>query len=940
MSTNKITRQLLIAMERARLFYAGLGFAGIATLLLAGLLYWLAPGVGGTLVRLLTGGLILTGVGQLGIWYAWYLRKPDILGVRPWLYYPMLTTLSAGFCWGAITAHILPLHQTDTGLLILLTIGASALLATLLLSALELMVLLFFASFLTSLLWVFNFSHLWPSGSMVTVVLSFVLGLGLVATAFSLLFGIIARLRAGKQNVSGKLDQARLEMVGLNSRLSDEDERRRDVEQELYLAKEAAETANMVKGEFLATMSHEIRTPLNGIVPLLEILRETKLDREQRQFVTTALNSSYHLLSIINDILDFSKIEAGKLDLESIELNLQDLVESVVAMMAKSAERRGLDLDYQIEADLPRVVRGDPIRLRQVLTNLVSNAIKFTSKGGVRVEVASRGRSRKSVEVLFAVKDTGDGISEETQARLFRSFNQADASTTRKHGGTGLGLVISQRLVELMNGKIGVRSEVGTGSVFWFLVSMRKSLRDMPADRRSLQGVRVLTVDNNDRHAEKFAQYFDEWGVLHQQTDSTMDALSKLISTANLGESWAYELLIIDSKALAGRLPGFLRQINDEPVLGGLKLLIIGEVVRSASRLGVDATLARPVKKSDLYRTLCRLLDVQSEVVQRPGRERETLTNQFLYADSQEHSWGETVPIESLDQTGAETASDVQLMGHVLLVEDNLVNLNVAKKILLRLGLECDVAQDGLAALTAINHHQYDLVLMDCQMPRMDGYEATRAIRLREATRGLARLPVIAMTANAMEGDREKCLDAGMDDYLSKPVMPATLRLMLCQWLPRSELDTPETGNDGVEIDGSGFSCHPAGDRSNGQAQPGMDVDRAVLEELREIMDDDFVTLLLSFLDTAPGLIREIEAGILDRDVEQVILPAHSLKSSSANVGAQKLSDIARQVEQAARRGDLTAVSAAFKLLNHSFDTADRVLRKACEEGLDELSFD
>ncbi len=924
----------MIAMERVRLFYAGLGFAGVATLLPGGLVYWLNGSVGSGPIGILSGGLLLVGVAQLGLWYAWYRHKPEIAEISPWVYFPLPASLLSGLLWGAITACVLSLQQTDAGLLILLVIGASTLLSIMLLSALELMVLLFIAGFLAALLWVFNASRFWPSGASITVLLAVVLGLGLVAMAFSVLFGMIARLRAGKQNVSGKLNQARRKMDGLHSRLSEQDERRRDVEQKLYLAKEAAETANMVKGEFLAIMSHEIRTPLNGIVPLLEILRETTLNREQRQIVNTALNSSHHLLSIINDILDFSKIEAGKLDLESIELNLRELVESVVAMMAKSAERRGLELDYRIAADLPMVVRGDPIRLRQVLTNLVSNAIKFTPRGSVVVEAACRGRDRKHVEVIFTIKDSGVGISEEVQARLFHSFNQADASTTRKHGGTGLGLVISRRLVELMDGKIGVRSAVGKGSVFWFVVPLRKSLRDMPAERRSLQGLRVLVLDDNDRHAEKIGQYFAEWGILHQRADGSMDALAKLVSTASLGESWAYELLVIDSKALGGRLQGFLQEIDGEAALGGLKRLTIGHSPHSTTRLGLDATLGRPVKKSDLYRALCRVMDVQSEAGAGRQQGEEKLANQFLYADTQAQSWAETVPVDST-AAGIPPADEIQLMGHVLIVEDNLVNLNVAKKMLLRLGLTCDVAEDGLAALSAIDHQQYDLVLMDCQMPRMDGYEATRAIRLREVTQGLAHLPVIAMTANAMQGDREKCLDAGMDDYLSKPVMPATLRLMLSRWLPHDGPAVRQAESRVMEPDQRiGKRPATASIHAADGNQSAVEVDRAVLQELYEIMDDDFGGLLIGYLDAAPGLIREIEAGILDGDAQRVILPAHSLKSSSANVGAMKLSALACRLELAARQGDLAAITGAFEQLNQSFDAAGSVLRKACEQGL------
>ena len=336
------------------------------------------------------------------------------------------------------------------------------------------------------------------------------------------------------------------------------------LESELAEILDLAEDASRAKTEFLATMSHEIRTPLNGILPILEMLRDTRLDDEQLKMVRTAQGSSRHLLRIINDILDFAKVESGKLQLETIEIDVRDLVGSVTDLMSGSARNHNLKVSASVADNVPQVVRGDPIRLRQVLINLVSNAIKFTEEGGIRVEVSRGQSSQKEVELLFAVADTGVGMPAETADRLFQSFTQADASTTRKHGGTGLGLVICKRLVELMGGKIGIRSSVGQGSTFWFLVPLRKSVMEVPSARRSLKGVRILTLITDDEIAARVSQTLRSWGVVEESTNDPIDALSKLRSTAMLGETWGYDLALIDGSGFEQRLPNLLAEMRRE----------------------------------------------------------------------------------------------------------------------------------------------------------------------------------------------------------------------------------------------------------------------------------------------------------------------------------------------------------------------------------------
>lgn len=698
------------------------------------------------------------------------------------------------------------------------------------------------------------------------------------------------------------------ELDGAKTRLQEVVEARRTLEAELAEILDLAEDANRAKTEFLATMSHEIRTPLNGILPILEMLRDTALDREQLKLVRTAQSSSRHLLRIINDILDFAKVESGKLQLEAIEIDIRDLIGSVTELMSGSANNRGLKLSASVADNVPRAVRGDPIRLRQILINLVSNAIKFTEEGGIRVEVSRGQSSQKEIELLFAVADTGIGMSSETTDRLFQLFTQADASTTRKHGGTGLGLVISKRLVELMGGKIGVRSTPGQGSTFWFLVPLRKSLMEVPSARRSLKGVRILTLIEDPDVAARVSENLLSWGVLEEATKTPQDAVATLRSTAMLGDSWRFGLALIDGNGLEQRLPNLLAEIRAVDELKKLNILVSVGTETLAHKIkrsyGVYL-LSEALRPEPLRRMLYRLFDVESR--------------QFGNPDIQP---GEVYDDLNVSVGDIGLNDDVEIQPgtpgvRVLLVEDNPVNQGVIRKALSKLGLQCETAADGNEAVKRCQQQRYDMIFMDCQMPVMDGYEAT--VQIREFENGAKRLPVpiVAMTANAMEGDREKCLDVGMDDYLAKPVSFEQLRLAIRKWLPESP-----GGQKTAQIE----KDNPTGDRSG--EVPRSVLDPKVLAELRDIMEEDYLGLLGTYLRNAPKLVGEVRTAIQKGDVEAMVIPVHSLKSSSANVGAMPLSELARDAELKARAGDLVAASQAFQAVEAAFKLAESALKE------------
>ncbi len=676
----------------------------------------------------------------------------------------------------------------------------------------------------------------------------------------------------------------------------------RNMQAELVQAKQTAEAAMLSKSEFLATMSHEIRTPLNGIIPLLDILLSSPLAPDQQDYLQTAYNSACELLRIVDDILDYSKIEASKLVLESVVINLREISDSVKRLFEKNAEAKRIRFSVNIDPAVRLTVRGDPVRLRQVLTNLVSNAIKFTPRGTVAVQVSKRGETRSHSEILFVVKDTGVGIAPEGAAKLFQAFSQADATTTRIHGGTGLGLVICKRLIELMGGKIGVRSELGKGSVFWFSVPFLKAPGDFEHVRRTLRGARALVLSGDGPSIKRLSGYFAAWNMVHLSTASIPDALSKLRSSSGMGESWAYDVLVVDMNFVAGNPQALLRNIADG-ALESLRVLFLLADRDTPQEIAAEKralAIPRRYTERELSEALKRLLDIVE-----PGME---------------HAAAFALPATAEAPQVQIVAPDTNLQplsGHVLLVEDNAVNRQVAQRLLALNGITYSVAENGQEAVDALDQGAFDAVLMDCQMPVMDGYTATRMRRQKETGAGLARIPIIAMTANAMAGDREKCLNSGMDDYMSKPLNRARLEQTLRKWLDgrkRSAVSGIAVGTS------SGSATRPAATVAVPVAVPaaaaptitplppapaGGTLDAGVISDLIDVMGDEFTDLVRVYLEDTPKAVALLEQAAAQGQRDGIIAPSHSLKSTSANLGAMRLAELAKRLEHGARSGEL-----------------------------------
>jgi signal transduction histidine kinase/CheY-like chemotaxis protein/HPt (histidine-containing phosphotransfer) domain-containing protein len=735
----------------------------------------------------------------------------------------------------------------------------------------------------------------------------------------------VIELRFENRGLLDFLSRSKTQLETLNRELKNEVEGRKKIERKLKEAQHEAEAANMAKDEFLATMSHEIRTPLNGILPLLDILRDTKLDTDQKDYLNTAFQSSKHMLRLIDDILDYSKIEAGKLELESVSMNVSDLIDEAAQAMRGAAQRKNLSIRTAIDPNVRNALRGDPVRIRQILTNLLSNAVKFTEQGGVRIRVRKMKENTDTVWLRFSVQDTGVGINRETQSKLFHAFEQGDTSTTRQYGGTGLGLVICKRLIDLMHGGISVESEPGKGSIFWFEIPLQKSSAGQSGRRESLERVRALLLIGENRRYAQVRHHLESMGMDLLRADSLADTVNKLGTSAALGSSWAFELLLVDADLGPRPVLNLLKKIAGDDRLTNLRVALVGntnEMRTELKKLGITTVIGDTKAPLEMQQKLESLLSVgagpaaagEADFIARP------------------------VDTSSKERNPA-------LAGKVLLVEDNPVNLRVAQKLLGMHGLNVESAGNGKVAMERIQQEPFDLVLMDCQMPIMDGYQATRAIRESESGDNLTRLPIVAMTANAMSGDREKCLDAGMDDYLSKPLNRDVLARMLKKWLPtresteRSETSStenwldPDTG--GLEPPEPTDSTEPEEARSarGGRELPevaasiGQEaIDENIIAELIDVMGEDFSMVLDAYLSDTPDLLQAMEAAAAAHDAEAMVNPSHSLKSTSANFGAMKLSRMAEKLELRARSGDITGAPRLVERAHAEYEVVKEVL--------------
>jgi len=656
----------------------------------------------------------------------------------------------------------------------------------------------------------------------------------------------------------------------------------RDNQDELVAKTELAEQAAEAKGEFLANMSHEVRTPINGVLGMTELLMNTPLDDNQSRYANTIFRSGQSLLAVINDILDYSKIEAGKLELTSSSFDLRELVEDVINMLAENAARKGVELILVMEPGSPVAFNGDSARLKQVLLNLLSNAIKFTSIGEVKLLVSFAQAEQSRVPVKFQVIDTGIGIAKESQKQIFDSFVQADGSTTRQFGGTGLGLAISSNLVRLMDGSIGINSELGKGSEFWFQIPLEQLSADVEAiwhNADALAGKRILIVDDTEANREILETQIKYLGAEPVCVAGATEALEQIAQAKQSGQPFDIAILDMHMPVMSG--VNLACEIEKAELAVNTKIVLLSSAcdnmtLESCPASNITSLVAKPVRQVELFNVLTASID-QSSV---PARAHKEVVSEIV-ADSTHF--------------------------HILVVEDNPVNQDMMSEMLQILGHSSTVCENGQIAIDALDSDQFDLILMDCQMPVLDGFSATRAIReMNVHSKNNQRIPIVALTANALQGDKEKCLACGMDDYLSKPVSSKQLKSMLHKWLHQYLADKVAQSTPAVP-DTEAISGVVA---TNNSADC---LDQQVFNDLLDMCAHApagyFEKIVGKFETGSQQDITNIQEAIKANDANTVSASAHRLKSSSLSIGGKSLSSLCQTLEQNAKQDDLHQAS-------------------------------
>ncbi|MGL4396412.1 MAG: response regulator [Hyphomicrobium sp.] len=733
--------------------------------------------------------------------------------------------------------------------------------------------------------------------AMATMCLAFIAALSVSSRKTSRVTTDALRLRYENRELLADLSETAEQLRAANVSLLSENSERRRTESELIEAKRAAEDAATTKTQFLANMSHEIRTPMNGVFGMTDLLMRTTLDVRQKKLVRTIHESAKSLLVIINDVLDLSRMEAGRMELDVHEFSLRDSVERASDLFVGQAHTKGIELSVFVDRDVPAVVKGDSGRLKQVLLNLIGNAVKFTSNGEVAVRVTCQNASETRARIAFEVRDTGIGIDAAMKAKLFEPFTQAESSISRRFGGTGLGLSISRHLVELMGGEMALDSQLGTGTTLTFTLDLEVGSRAAHAadygDLTILDDARILVIDDRATNREIVSSYLGDAGAHIFSAERVCDAWAALVAALEAGKP--YHAAVIDMMMPDQNGLDFTRRIKADPRLAATRIVLATSLNwdgdHAAMRdAGIEAIITKPIRRHDLISVTARAIS------------------------GARHAGWRGVNARPDDDSGLHIASPVTLRidADIILAEDNAVNIEVAKEYLSGFGCRVHVANNGLQAVAFAKTGSYDAILMDCQMPIMDGLTATRTVRAYEAETGKRRIPIIAVTANAFAVDRANAFAAGVDGYLSKPYSEDGLADVLRTWLaPKVLRDGPaagaplETRSDSSDVlhDDGGVPTPNTRDEASDVAADGP-IDETMLAPLRRVRPDLLRRMLLTYLESAPVVLRELDVAVGLADFDAMSRVAHSLKSSSANLGAAALSDLCRSLELAADSRD------------------------------------